>query len=82
MADAWKENIFFESVVRKFKGFEVIKYFTDGDHYDDNDEFSSAFTSRLLESIADSDILSYMATELKDKENCADVWEKIAKVLQ
>ena len=71
-----------DSVERKFRGSEVIKYLTDGKFCDDNDEISSAFTSRLLDSIAESDILSYMATELKDECNCADVWEKIEKVLQ
>ena len=71
-----------DSVERKFKGSGVIKYLTDGEVCDDNDENSSAFTSRLLDSIAESDILSYMATELKDEENSADVWEKIEKVLQ
>jgi len=71
-----------DSVERKFKGRGAIKYLADGEYCDDNDEISSALTSRLLDSIAESDILSYMATELKDEENCADVWEKIAKVLQ
>ena len=58
-------------VVRKFKSFGVRKYLTDGLYYSQNDEWSSAFTSRLLDSIVDSGILKYIATELEHEINCA-----------
>ena len=47
-----------DSVERKFRGSGAINYLADGEYCDDNDEISSALTSRLLDSIAESDILS------------------------
>ena len=65
--DRMEGKSWIESVVRKFRGFGLIKYLTDIEYCDDNDKISSAFTSRLLDSVAESNILSYMATELKDE---------------
>jgi len=39
--------------------------------------WSGAFASRLRESIKESDILSFLATELDDENNCARVWTRI-----
>jgi len=43
--------------------------------------WSDAFASRLRSSVADSDILGFLATELESEKNCAKVWTRIQLTL-
>ena len=71
-----------KGVVRKFKGQGIKTYLTDNTYCNVNSDWSSAFASRLLDSLINSDILQYITTKLKDEGNCAEVWEVIYNALQ
>jgi len=51
----------------------------DPNHCDNSSCWSGDFVSRLRESIEESDILSFLATELDGENNCARVWTRIIK---
>jgi len=52
--------------------------FIDNRKYCDNHPaWSAAFASQLRDSIVDSNILGYLATELDTEENYANVWKVI-----
>ena len=73
---------FVDNVVRKFKGHGQLSYLEDGQYCENHPAWSEAFSSRLLDFLANSDILGYLSTELKDEGNCSEVWEKITSCLQ
>ena len=68
---------FVDNVVSKFKGHGQLSYLEDERYCNDYPACSEAFSSRLLDSLTDSDILGYLLTELKDEGNCVEIWEKI-----
>ena len=47
-------------------------------HYTD---WSTAFSSRILDLLADSSIMSFMVERLKDETNSLVVWEKVCAYL-
>ena len=73
---------FVDNVVRKFKGHGQISYLEDAEFCDGHPVWSEVFSSRLLDSLADSDILGYLLTKLKDEDNYTEVWKKITSCLQ
>ena len=75
--DAWARN-----VVRKFKGQGQLSFLECENHCANQSAWSEAFSSRLLDSITDNDVLGYLATELVGEGNCYRVWEKISSCLQ
>ena len=50
---------------------------TDEQFHIENPPWSSAFASKLRESVADNAILGFLSTELEDQHNSAIVWNKI-----
>ena len=44
-------------------------------------EWSSAFASRLCESVSDNPSLGYLSTELEEVDYCCNVWDKIKDCL-
>ena len=64
---------FVDNVMRNFKGHGQLSYLEDSYFCDDQPVWSEAFSSRLLDSLADSNILGYLSTKLKDEGNCAEV---------
>ena len=75
--DAWARN-----VVRKFKGQGQLSFLECENHCTNQSAWSEVFSSRLLNSITDNDVLGYMAKELVGEVNCYCVWEKISLCLQ
>ena len=75
-------EVYVNNVERKFKGNGQLQYLEDDKYCNDHLPWSEAFSSRILDSLASSDILGYMSTELKDERNCAVVWDKICSCLQ
>ena len=82
VGDSLEGQAFVDNVVRKFKGHGQLSFLEDDQYCDDHSVWSEAFSSCLLDSLADSDILGYLSTELKDEGNCAEVWDKITSCLQ
>ena len=75
-------QLFVDNVVQKFKGHGQLSYLENYQYYDDHPSWSESFSSRLLDSLDDSDILGYLSTETKDEGNCTELWEKITSYLQ
>ena len=61
------------SVEHKFKDNGQLQYLEDDKYCDDHLSWSKVFSSRILDSLTDSDILGYMSNEVKDEVNCAVV---------
>ena len=55
----------------------MVRFVESGDYCDNHPSWSSAFASRLRDSITDSNILGYLATELGTEHNCAKFWAEI-----
>jgi len=82
VGDSLEGQAYVDNVVRKFNGHGQLQFLEDDSYCADHFAWSEAFSSRLLDSVADSDILGYLSTELKDEGNCAEVWYKITSCLQ
>ena len=74
-------DAYVESVERRFTNNGQLKYLEDVDYCNANLDWSSAFASRLRDSIADSPILGYLATRFKREKNCAVVWTQVNSCL-
>ena len=70
--DKWMEK-----VISKFKSNAVSDFLSDRDTCERNMEWSSAFASRLRESVSDNPSLGYLSTELEEVDYCCNVWDKI-----
>ena len=81
IGDRIKRQELVDNVMRKFKGHGQLSYLEDTDFCDNHPGWSEAFSSCLLDSLAENDILGYQLTELKDEGNCAEVWEKFTTCL-
>lgn len=64
-----------------FMSNAMLQFLDDPSDYNNSPYLSGAFASRLHESIKESDILSFLATELDGKNNFAKVWTRIEKHL-
>ena len=73
VGDSLDGQEFVDNVVRKFKCNGQLSYFEDNEFCDDLPAWSEVFSSHLLDSLANRDILGYLSTELKDECNCAEV---------
>ena len=76
VGDSLEGQAFVDNVVHKFNGHGQILYLEDDQYCDNHSVWSEAFSSRLLDSVADSDILGYLLTELKELVGllCAPVY--------
>ena len=72
-----KGDKYLEDIVRTFTSNAMQQYIEDEDFCTRNAQWSGAFASRLRESIAESDILSFIATEEESNTNCAKVFNVI-----
>jgi len=59
----------------------MSQFLEDSNHCDNSPYWSGTFASRLREFIEESDILSFLAMELDEENNCARVWTRIEKYL-
>jgi len=59
----------------------MLQFLEDVRNYNNSPYWSGAFASRLRESIAESDMLSFLATELDGENNYATVWARIEWLL-
>ena len=75
--DTLAGDTYIESVDNAFRSSALAKYLVDEEYCKSNPSWSDAFASRLRESIRESDILGFLATELEAVKNCATVWDKI-----
>ena len=68
---------YIKKVERAFKNHGLAAFLESNDYPDYYVDWSTAFTSRILDSLADSDIMSFMAERYKDETNCYFVWTKV-----
>jgi len=68
---------YMDDVVICFTNHALEKYLTDETYCTSNLEWSSAFASRIRESIKGNDILGFIATEEASERNCAKLWSTI-----
>ena len=66
VGDSLEVRAFVENIVRKFKEHGQLSYLDDDQYCNNHPVWSKAFYSRLLDSLANSDILGYLSTELND----------------
>jgi len=64
-----------------FRSNAMSQFLENPSHCNNSPYWSGAFASRLRETIKENDILSFLATELDRKNNCARVWTRIKKRL-
>ena len=60
-----------------FRSNAMSPFLDDPNNCDNSSYWSGAFTSRLRESIEESDSLPFLVTELDGGNNCARVWTRI-----
>ena len=75
--DTLSGDVFLTKVRDTFKSAGQAAYLDSRDYCAKSIAWSGAFASRIRESISDSDILGFLATELKNEDNCAVVYERI-----
>ena len=68
---------YMEDVVICFTNHALEKYLLDENYCKKNLEWSSAFASRIRESIKGNDILGFIATEEASERNCTKLWTTI-----
>ena len=66
-----------KKVVRVFKNHGAAMFLTDDEYPTYYEDWSTAFSARILDSLAESDIMSFLAEKHKDEVNCRVVWEKV-----
>ena len=59
--------------MRDFEGHGQLSYLEDDQYCNNHLVWSEVFSSRLLDALANSDIIGYLLTELKGEGNCAEV---------
>ena len=74
-------DTYVEAVERRFRNNGQLQFLEDESYCRTHAAWSSAFASRLLDSVADSPILGYLSTNLKKEKNCAIVWTKVNSCL-
>ena len=79
--DAIKGDAFIDEVESAFKSEGMQRYLQDESFCDANLQWSTAFASRLRESLHDSTTVRFMAAELKKVDNCAKLWAAVVKHL-
>ena len=79
--DTLQGDVFVEGVGRAFRSAAMARYLESRTYCDNNPCWLRAFASRIQESIATNDILSFLATELEHENNCSKVWAKVIKHL-
>jgi len=79
--DAFSGDAFVRKVIGIFASNAVSSYLSDSRMCRQNLPWSGAFASRIRESIAESPILGFIATELETEENCAKVWSRVCQHL-
>ena len=72
---------FIDKVSTKFRSNGQSLYLESVQHCTENTSWSSAFASRLRESLADSAILGFLSSELDKEHNSAKVWARISSHL-
>ena len=60
-----------------FRSNAMLQFLDDPNNCDNSPYYSGVFASRLRDSIAESDILFFLDTELDRENNCANVWIRI-----
>ena len=75
--DAIKGDAFIIEVEAAFKSQGMQRYLQDQSFCDRNLQWSTAFASRLRESLHDSATMRFMAAELKREDNCARTWSAV-----
>ena len=68
---------YIDDVVISFTNVAMEKYLTDAVWCTQNIEWSSAFASRIRESIKHNDILGFIATQEESQKNCAKLWDTV-----
>ena len=68
-------------VDRAFRSAAMIQFLDFQSCCDNSPTWSDAFVSRLRGSVADSDILGFLATELEYEKKCVIVWTRIQLTL-
>jgi len=64
-----------------FQSNTMLHFLEDPSNYDNLLYWLEVFASRLQDYTAESDILSFLATELDGENNCAKVWTRIERYL-
>ena len=72
---------FIADVDRVFRSVAMVQFLDSQSCCDNSPTWSDAFASRLFGSVADLDILGYLATELDPEKNCTIVWTRIQLML-
>jgi len=68
---------FIVDVDRTFQSAAMAQFLDSQSCCDNSSTWSDAFASRLRGSVADSDILGFLVTELESEKNCFIVWTRI-----
>ena len=68
-------------VERVFRNHGQLLFLLDDEYPGFHTDWSTAYSSRILDSLADSSIMSFMAERLKDETNSYVVWKKVCEHL-
>jgi len=74
--DTLTDEDFIADVDRAFRSVTMSQFLDSQSCCDNSPTWSDAFTSRIHGSIADSDIMGFLVTELVSEMNCAIVWTR------
>ena len=79
--DAIKGNLFICEVEASFKSQAMPQYLENEAFCAESSEWSTAFASRIRESLKDCETMRYLSSELKRENNCATGWQAVIKHL-
>ena len=70
-----------KKVVRVFKNYGIPQFLTDHAYAAYYTSWSTAFAARILDSLVESDIMSFLSEKYKNETNTFVVWEKVTEHL-
>ena len=70
-----------EDVRRTFTSYAMTSYIDDESFCSSHITWSGAFASRIRDSLAHNDIMSFIATEEESENNCAKLWQTVVSNL-
>ena len=79
--NALKGSDYIKQVEFIFRNYAMAEFIDSRSYCGNHPKWSSAFASRIRDSIFKSSILGYLAIELDTEHNCAKLWENIRSKL-
>ena len=69
---------YLKSIERAFKSNALIKYLMDSEYCESHQSWSSALASRIREALDESSILSFLAAENEEENNCSYMFKALS----